>query len=132
MAAIDAGADDVARDGDVWTVTTTPSSTFEVRQALDDAGFAIESADTPMVSDNVVPLATPDTMLGRVTAVEMVFIGASNELGAFESGAVAWFIGPVATVVLGGAATLAVAGLWMKLFPPLYRVDRLDRRLSGP
>jgi len=84
------------------------------------------------VRSNVVPLATPDTMLGRVTAVEMVFIGASNELGAFESGAVAWFIGPVATVVLGGAATLAVAGLWMKLFPPLYRVDRLDRRLSGP
>ena len=58
MAAIDAGADDVARDGDGWTVTTTPSSTFEVRQALDDAGFAIESADTPMVSDNIVPLAT--------------------------------------------------------------------------
>jgi hypothetical protein len=70
-------------------------------------------------------------MLGRVTAVEMVFIGASNELGAFESGAVAWLIGPVATVVLGGAATLVVAGLWIRLFPPLYRIDRLDRRLSG-
>jgi hypothetical protein len=69
-------------------------------------------------------------MLGRVTAVEMVFIGASNELGAFESGSVAWFIGPVLTVVLGGVATLAVAGFWIKLFPPLYRVDRLDQRLS--
>jgi MFS family permease len=84
------------------------------------------------VRSNVVPLATPDTMLGRVTAVEMVFIGASNELGAFESGAVAWFIGPVATVVLGGVATLAVCAAWIKLFPPLYRIDRLDRRLSGP
>jgi MFS family permease len=83
------------------------------------------------VRSNVVPLATPNTMLGRVTAVEMVFIGASNELGAFESGTVAWFIGPVLTVVLGGVATLAVAGLWIKLFPPLYRVDSLDRRLSG-
>jgi len=81
------------------------------------------------VRSNIVPLATPDKMLGRVTAVEMVFIGASNELGAFESGAVAWFIGPVLTVVLGGVATLAIAGLWIKLFPPLYRVDRLDRRL---
>ena len=81
------------------------------------------------VRSNIVPLATPDNMLGRVTAVEMVFIGASNELGAFESGMVAWFIGPVATVVLGGVATLAIAGLWIKLFPPLYRVDRLDRRL---
>ncbi len=81
------------------------------------------------VRSNVVPLATPDNMLGRVTAVEMVFIGASNELGAFESGAVAWLIGPVLTVVFGGVATLAIAGLWIKLFPPLYRVDRLDRHL---
>jgi MFS family permease len=83
------------------------------------------------VRSNVVPLATPDTMLGRVTAVEMVFIGASNELGAFESGAVAWLIGPVLTVVLGGVATIVIAGLWIRLFPPLYRVDSLDRRLSG-
>jgi len=83
------------------------------------------------VRSNVVPLATPNAMLGRVTAVEMMFVGASNELGAFESGAVAWFIGPVATVVLGGVATLVVCGAWIKLFPPLYRVDRLDRRLSG-
>jgi MFS family permease len=81
------------------------------------------------VRSNVVPLATPGTMLGRVTAVEMVFIGASNELGAFESGAVAWLIGPVAPVVLGGVATLVVCAAWIKLFPPLYRVDRLDRRL---
>jgi MFS family permease len=83
------------------------------------------------VRSNVVPLATPNTMLGRVAAVEMVFIGASNELGAFESGTVAWLIGPVLTVVLGGVATLAVACLWIKLFPPLYRVYSLDRRLSG-
>jgi MFS family permease len=81
------------------------------------------------VRSNIVPLATPDNMLGRVTAVEMVFIGGSNELGAFESGAVAWLIGPVATVVLGGVATLAVCGLWIRWFPDLYRVDRLDRRL---
>ncbi|MGH6931794.1 MAG: MFS transporter [Dongiaceae bacterium] len=77
------------------------------------------------VRSNVVPLATPNQMLGRVTAVEMVFIGASNELGTFESGAVAWLIGPVATVVLGGVATLAIVGLWIRLFPALYRFDRL-------
>jgi len=81
------------------------------------------------VRSNIVPLATPDNMLGRVTAVEMLFVGASNELGAFESGAVAWLIGPVATVVLGGVATLAVCGLWIRWFPALYQVDRLDRRL---
>ncbi len=93
--------------------------------------FALGAADmiSIYVRHNVVPLATPDRMLGRVTTVEMVFVGASNELGAFESGAVAWFIGPVATVVLGGVATLAICGLWIRLFPELYRVDRLDRRL---
>ena len=95
--------------------------------------IALGAADmiSVYVRSNIVPLATPDTMLGRITAVEMVFIGASNELGAFESGAVAWLIGPVLTVVLGGVATLAVCGLWIKLFPPLYGVDRLDQRLSG-
>ena len=56
IAAIEAGADDVVRDGDTWTVTTEPSSVFEVRQALEDAGFAIDSADTPLVSDNLVPV----------------------------------------------------------------------------
>jgi YebC/PmpR family DNA-binding regulatory protein len=60
MAALDAGADDIARDGDTWTVTTEPSSVFDVRQALEDAGFAVESADTPLVSDNVVPIAERD------------------------------------------------------------------------
>lgn len=78
------------------------------------------------VRSNVVPFTTPNQMLGRVTAVEMVFIGASNELGTFESGAVAWLIGPVATVVLGGVATLAIVGMWARLFPALYRFDRLE------
>lgn len=57
LAAIDAGADDVARDGDTWTVTTQPSAVDDVRQTLEAAGFAVESADTPLVSDNLVPLA---------------------------------------------------------------------------
>ncbi len=60
MAAIEAGADDVARDGDSWSVTTEPSAVYDVRQALEDAGFTIESADTPLVSDNLVPLASPE------------------------------------------------------------------------
>ena len=63
---------------------------------------------------------------GRVTAVEMVFISASNELGAFESGVAAALIGAVPAVVLGGVATIVVAGAWWKLFPSLARVDRLD------
>jgi hypothetical protein len=71
-------------------------------------------------------LLTPDELRGRVTAVEMVFISASNELGAFESGVAAALVGAVPAVVFGGTATVAVALVWWKLFPSLARVDRLD------
>lgn len=81
------------------------------------------------VRSTVVPLATPDAMRGRVTAVEMVFIGASNELGMFESGVVAWLIGTVPAALIGGIGTLLVVALWIRLFPDLYKVDRLDHRL---
>jgi YebC/PmpR family DNA-binding regulatory protein len=60
MAAIEAGADDVARDGDAWSVTTEPSKVYDVRQALESAGFTIENADTPLVSDNLVPIASAE------------------------------------------------------------------------
>jgi YebC/PmpR family DNA-binding regulatory protein len=56
MAAIDAGADDISRDGDAWSVTTEPSKVYDVRQALETAGFTVDSADTPLVSDNLVPI----------------------------------------------------------------------------
>ena len=81
------------------------------------------------IRSTVVPLATPDHMRGRVTAVEMVFIGASNELGMFESGLVAWLIGAVPAALVGGVGTLLVVLLWIRLFPDLYKVDRLDHRL---
>jgi MFS family permease len=74
----------------------------------------------------LVQLATPDAMRGRVSAVNMVFIGASNELGELESGLTAQWLGTVPAVVLGGAGTHVVVGLWMALFPSLRRVDRLD------
>jgi MFS family permease len=79
-----------------------------------------------VLRSTILPLVTPDELRGRVTAVEMVFISASNELGAFESGVAAALIGAVPAVVLGGVATIVIAGLWWKLFPPLARVDRLD------
>lgn len=68
---------------------------------------------------------TPDEMRGRVSAVNSVFIGASNELGEFESGALAALIGPVGSVVIGGLGTLAVAIAWARFFPDLWRRDRL-------
>ena len=72
----------------------------------------------------IVPLATPDHMRGRVMAVENVFIGASNELGAFESGVAAALLGVGPAVALGGVLTLGVVGMWWFLFPPLRDIDR--------
>lgn len=77
------------------------------------------------VRQTLVQHDTPDEMRGRVSAVNSVFIGASNELGEFESGAVAALIGPVASVVVGGLGTLVVAVVWARLFPDLWRRDRL-------
>jgi MFS family permease len=73
----------------------------------------------------LVQLRTPDAMRGRVGAVENIFIGASNELGAFESGTVASLIGTQASVVLGGVATIVVILLWSVFFPELRKFDRL-------
>ncbi len=75
---------------------------------------------------SLVPLVTPDEKRGRVLAVESVFIGASNELGAFESGMVAQAVGTSATVIGGGVATLAVVGIWWFAFPSLRRIDRFE------
>lgn len=72
------------------------------------------------------PLLTPPALRGRVGAAERVFIGASNELGAFESGTLARFIGTVPAIILGGVASIAVAGLWAVLFPALRRIDRFE------
>lgn len=85
---------------------------------------------TDMISVNtrasLVQLATPDAMRGRVSSVSTLFIGASNELGEFESGVTAALLGTVPAVLVGGAGTLAVVALWMKLFPALRRVDRFE------
>jgi predicted MFS family arabinose efflux permease len=78
------------------------------------------------IRSTIVPLATPDRMRGRVMAVENVFIGASNELGAFESGVASTLLGVGPAVVLGGALTLGVVGVWWLLFPPLRDIDRFD------
>jgi MFS family permease len=83
-----------------------------------------------MISVNIrtttVTLATPDRLRGRVSAVEMVFISASNQLGAFESGLAASLVGTVPAVVGGGVITLAIALSWRRLFPSVARIDRLQ------
>jgi MFS family permease len=89
--------------------------------------FVLGAADmvSVVIRQTLVQLETPDGMRGRVAAVNSVFIGASNELGEFESGAVAALIGTVPSVVVGGAGTLVVAALWARWFPELRDRDRL-------
>ena len=73
----------------------------------------------------LVQLATPDEMRGRVNAVDMIFIGVSNELGQFESGLTAHWFGTVPAVVLGGVGTLVVIAIWAWTFPELRNVDQI-------
>ncbi len=81
-----------------------------------------------VVRQTLVQLETPDAMRGRVSAVNSVFIGASNQLGEFESGATAALLGPVGSVVLGGVGTVLVAALWFKGFPQLAQRDHMQAR----
>ncbi|MBV8037684.1 MFS transporter [Roseateles sp.] len=78
-----------------------------------------------VIRQSIVQLETPDEMRGRVGAVNSVFIGASNQLGEFESGATAALLGPVGSVLLGGVGTLAVVLVWWRIFPALARRDSL-------
>jgi MFS family permease len=79
-----------------------------------------------VLRQTILPFVTPDELRGRVNAVEMVFISASNELGGFESGVAAALLGTVPAVVVGGIATIVIAAAWTRLFPDLAKVDRLD------
>lgn len=78
------------------------------------------------IRQTLIQIVTPDAMRGRVAAVSTLFIGASNELGEFESGLVARVLGPVGAVLFGGFGALAVTALWARLFPDLRRADRLE------
>jgi MFS family permease len=91
------------------------------------------AADTVSVVIRVslVQLRTPDEMRGRVGAVNYLFINASNQLGEFESGIVAALVGAMPAAVIGGVGTVAVALLWMRLFPELRRVERLEAPVPG-
>ena len=79
-----------------------------------------------MIRSTLVQLGTPNEMRGRVSSVNTLFIGSSNQLGEFESGMLAELLDPTAAVVLGGVGTLLITGLWMMFFPSLRRLDRLE------
>ena len=78
-----------------------------------------------IVRATLIQVATPDQMRGRVNAVDMIFIGASNELGQFESGITAQWFGAVPAVILGGIGAIVVTGLWALMFPQLRKVNQL-------
>ena len=103
--------------------------------ALSLVALAVSGA-VDMVSVNIrtttASLVTPDHLRGRVGAVESVFVGASNQLGAFESGSAAALLGAAPSVVVGGAVTIAIAIAWTRLFPSLAALDRMsDLRPPG-
>jgi len=79
-----------------------------------------------IVRATLIQVATPDEMRGRVNAVDMIFIGASNELGQFESGVTAQWFGTVPAVILGGVGAIVVTGLWAWMFPQLRKVNQLS------
>jgi hypothetical protein len=89
---------------------------------------AMGAADTisVVIRVSLVQLATPDTMRGRVGAVNYLFVHASNQLGEFESGITAALFGALPAALLGGIGTVAVALIWMKLFPSIRNVERLE------
>lgn len=91
--------------------------------------FVVGASDmiSVVVRSTLVQIATPPEMRGRVSAVNLLFIGASNELGQFESGITAQWMGAVPAVIAGGIGTLVVVGLWIWRFPQLRKLDRLAR-----
>lgn len=114
----------------VATIVFGLSKSFVVSLA---ALFVVGASDmvSVVIRQLVVQLSTPDEMRGRVSAVNLVFVGASNELGEFESGLTAAWLGVMPAVVVGGIGTLAVVGLWTLLFPGLRRLDRVADLRSG-
>ena len=106
----------------VWTIVLGITRSYAVAFV---AILALSAADavSMFIRSTLVPLATPADMRGRVLAVENVFIGASNQLGGFESGLAGQFLGTTGSVVLGGIGTLVVALVWGVLFAPLRRLD---------
>jgi MFS family permease len=109
----------------VLGLTTSFAVAFVALMVLSGA-----DAVSVFIRSTLVPLVTPHDKRGRVLAVEMVFIGASNELGAFESGVVGQLLGPGVAIVLGGVGTLIVAGVWWRWFPALAHVDRFPEAVE--
>jgi MFS family permease len=111
------------------TIVFALSTSFPLSLAV-LAVLGASDAVSVVIRFSLVQVETPDALRGRVSAINSMFIGASNTLGAFESGVTAAWFGTVPAVLLGGIGTIAVALLWMRLFPALLSADRLEKRAS--
>lgn len=111
------------------TIVFALSTSFALSLAV-LAVLGASDAVSVVIRFSLVQVETPDALRGRVSAINSMFIGASNTLGAFESGVTAAWFGTVPAVLLGGIGTIAVALLWMRLFPALLHVERLEKRAS--
>jgi MFS family permease len=107
------------------TVVFALSTSFAVSMAA-LAVLGASDVISVVVRFSLVQIGTPDEMRGRVSAVNAMFIGTSNQLGEFESGLTAALFGVVPAVVIGGVGTIVVAVVWARLFPELYRTDALE------
>jgi MFS family permease len=107
----------------ITTIVFALSTWFPLSLA---ALFVLGASDavSVVIRFTLVQIETPDAMRGRVSAINYLFVGSSNTLGEFESGAVAAWLGTVPSVLIGGIGSLAVAAVWMLLFPDLRRIDR--------
>ncbi len=90
------------------------------------AALGASDAISVVIRFSLVQIETPDDKRGRVSAINYLFVGSSNTLGEFESGAVAAWLGAVPSVLIGGFGSLLIAGIWMLLFPDLRRIDRFE------
>ena len=120
------GTDHVVVCGRIWSVHDSVRNLAQPCAFADCAG--VDGGDRygqRRHSRHADSVATPDEMRGRVNAVDMLFIGVSNELGQFESGLTAHWFGTVPAVVLGGIGTLVVIAIWAWKFPELRKADRL-------
>ena len=112
----------------IYGVTTTvfALSTWFPLSLLALAVLGASDAVSVVIRFTLVQIETPDEMRGRVSAINYLFVGSSNTLGEFESGAVAAWLGAVPSVLIGGIGSLVVAAIWMGLFPDLRKVDRFE------
>jgi len=111
----------------IATIIFAISNSFKVSLV---ALFVLGASDviSVVIRSTLVQMQTPDNMRGRVSAVNLMFIGTSNQLGEFESGITAGFFGVVPAVLIGGIGTVIVVLLWMILFPQILHIDRLEHK----